>query len=71
MIVALEGGAGAGVIKGDFIDRSAGDNEADVGKGLCGIVGAGRDVRIAEVGAGLVRSTVAGCDCTGSIIQER
>jgi hypothetical protein len=70
MIVALEGGRGVGVIKGDLIDRCTRDNEADVCKRLRGIIGA-CDVRIAEVGAGVVDGTAVGRDRAGSMVKER
>jgi len=70
MIVALEGGRGAGVIKSNVVNCCARDNEADVSKRLRGVIGA-CDVRIAEVGAGVVGGTAVGRDRAGSMVKER
>jgi hypothetical protein len=70
MIIALEGARGARIVEGNLINRCARDNEANICKWFCGVIGA-CDVRIAEVGTGVVGGTTAGCDCASAIIKER
>jgi len=67
MVVAFEAGTDTVVVEGNLIDRRTGDHEADVCKGLWGVIAPGGEIWIAEVGAGIVSGAVEGCDRAGAV----
>ena len=76
MVIAFEVGTtgpscGSRIVEGNLIDRRTSDDETDVGKWLFGVVVRGSEIWIAEVGARLVDSAIAGGDRAASVVQKR